>query len=388
MFVAAIEEFLKKESAAGILLVMAAGLAIAVANSPLAALYTGLLSLPISLAVGDFTIHKPLVLWVNDGLMAWFFFLIGLEIKREVVEGELSTADKALLPIAAAIGGMAGPALIYFGLNADNPDVLRGWAIPTATDIAFALGVMALLGKRVPTSLKVFLTALAIIDDLGAIVIIALFYTAELSTTALGVASAAIVSLITLNRMGVRRSDVYVGIGMVLWVAVLKSGVHATLAGVVTALTIPLVRDATGTSPLLQMEHKLHGWVTYFILPVFAFANAGLNLSAAAAATLTTPLAMGIGLGLFLGKQAGVMLAVGLCLILGIAKLPTGASLMQVYGVAVLTGIGFTMSLFIGDLAFADAQTLTTMKIGVLSGSVASAIVGYAVLRLAGRTKP
>jgi NhaA family Na+:H+ antiporter len=388
MLNSAIYDFLKKESAAGLLLVMTAALAIAVANSPLASLYTSLFNLPISMTVGEFEINKPLVLWVNDGLMAWFFFLIGLEIKREVVEGELSSVDKALLPIAAAIGGMAGPALIYFGFNAEDSAAFRGWAIPTATDIAFALGVMALLGKRVPISLKVFLTALAIIDDLGAIVIIAVFYTAELCAVALLVAGAAIAALVTLNRMGVRRSDIYVGIGIVLWVAVLKSGVHATLAGVITALTIPLARDASGASPLIEMEHRLHGWVTYFILPVFAFANAGVNLGAATTATFTSPLALGIGLGLFLGKQAGVMLAVGLCLMFGLAKLPTGASLIQVYGVAILTGIGFTMSLFIGDLAFADPDMLTVMKIGVLSGSLASAIVGYTVLRLVTKTKP
>jgi Na+:H+ antiporter, NhaA family len=388
MLISAIDDFLKKESAAGILLVAAAVLAVAAANSPLAALYTGLLSLPMAFTVGDFAINKPLVLWINDGLMAWFFLLIGLEIKREVIEGELATREKALLPVMAAIGGMAGPALVYVGFNLDSPETLRGWAIPAATDIAFALGVMALLGKRVPVSLKIFLTALAIIDDLGAIVIIALFYTAELSATALGVASVAILALIALNRFGVRRSDVYIGIGMILWIAVLKSGVHATLAGVVIALAIPLKRDANGHSPLTHLEHQLHGWVTYFILPLFAFANAGLNLDGINLDTITSPVTIGISLGLFLGKQIGVMLAVGLCLALGLAKLPTGASLLQVYGVAVLTGIGFTMSLFIGDLAFTDSAVSTWVKLGVLSGSVASAAMGYAVLRWAFVIKP
>lgn len=246
MLISAIEDFIKKESAAGILLVTAALMAIAVANSPLSAIYTSLLNLPIAITIDDFAINKPMVLWINDGLMAWFFLLIGLEIKREVVEGELSSPDKVALPLIAAIGGMAGPALIYVGFNLHNPETLRGWAIPAATDIAFALGVMALLGARVPVSLKIFLTALAIIDDLGAIVTIALFYTAVLSATALGVAGAVILALIALNRFGIRRSDIYIGIGMILWVAVLKSGVHATLAGVVTALAIPLARDTSG----------------------------------------------------------------------------------------------------------------------------------------------
>ncbi len=385
MLISALDDFMKKESAAGALLVMAAALAIAVANSPMADLYTGLLGLPISVTVGDLAINKPMVLWINDGLMAWFFLLIGLEIKREVIEGELSTRQKATLPIAAALGGMIGPALIYIGVNGDDAATMRGWAIPTATDIAFALGVIALLGKRVPASLKVFLTALAIIDDLGAIIIIAIFYTADLSGVALAVAAFAIAILVALNRFGVRRTDIYIGIGIILWVAVLKSGVHATLAGVVTAFAIPLARDATRFSPLEHMEHKLHGWVTYFILPLFAFANAGVSLGAANMTALTSPITQGIGLGLFVGKQIGVMAAVGLCLMLGIAQRPTGANLLQIYGVAILTGIGFTMSLFIGDLAFTDTALITLVKLGVLSGSLASAAVGYLILHYAGR---
>jgi Na+:H+ antiporter, NhaA family len=360
-------------------------LAIAIANSPIAWLYTGFFGTPIAVAVGDLSINKPLSLWVNDGLMAWFFFLIGLEIKREVIEGELSSRQKALLPVVAAIGGMAGPAVVYAWFNWGNADLMRGWAIPAATDIAFALGVLALLGKRVPLSLKVFLTALAIIDDLGAIIIIAIFYTADLSALALTIAALAIVALVTLNRLGVRRTDVYVGIGMILWVAVLKSGVHATLAGVITALTIPLARDGAGFSPSISMEHRLHGWVTYFILPLFAFANAGLSLDGVTGQAWTSPVTLGIAAGLIVGKQVGVMAAIGLCLLLRIATLPSQATVLQVYGVAIITGIGFTMSLFIGDLAFADPALETLVKLGVLSGSVVSAVVGYTVLKLASK---
>lgn len=378
-----IENFLKKESAAGVILVAAAALALIVANSPLAGLYSGTLELPIAVKVGALAIDKPLNLWINDGLMAWFFCLVGLEIKREVLTGELSSREKAMLPLMAAVGGMAGPALVYLLFNAGDETAMRGWAIPAATDIAFALGVIALLGSRVPVSLKIFLTALAIIDDLGAIIIIALFYTAELSATALGVAGLAVAALIGCNLAGVRRSDVYIGIGIILWVAVLKSGVHATLAGVITALAIPLAADGHGHSPLEHMEHELHGWVTYFILPVFAFANAGLDLSALTPEAFSSPVSLGIAAGLFVGKQAGVMLAVGACLALGLAKLPTGAGLMQVYGVAVLTGIGFTMSLFIGDLAFAEPAMSPAVKLGVMAGSLASALLGYLILRTA-----
>jgi NhaA family Na+:H+ antiporter len=380
--ISAIENFLRKESAAGMLLVLAAVLAMAVANSPLAGVYGGVLGTPIAVRVGELAVDKPLGLWINDGLMAWFFFLVGLEIKRELAEGELSSGDKALLPAMAAIGGMAGPALVYLAATAGDAEAARGWAIPAATDIAFALGILALLGNRVPMSLKVFLTALAIIDDLGAIVVIALFYTVELSTLALAVAAVAIAALIGMNLAGVRRADAYVAVGMVLWVAVLKSGVHATLAGVVTAMAIPLARDAMGASPLLHMEERLHGWVVYFILPVFAFANAGLDLAEASRQSLTSPITLGIAAGLFVGKQAGVMLAVGACLALGVARLPSGTTPLQVYGVAVLTGVGFTMSLFIGDLAFPDPAMATTVKLGVISGSLASAVLGYIVLRL------
>jgi NhaA family Na+:H+ antiporter len=384
LLISAIDDFLKKESAAGVLLVLAAALAMTVANSPWADAYTGLLGTPIAVRVGELAIDKPLGLWINDGLMAWFFFLVGLEIKRELAVGELASVDKALLPAAAAVGGMAGPALVYLLVNDGDPAATRGWAIPAATDIAFALGILALLGRRVPVSLKIFLTALAIIDDLGAIVVIALFYTVELSTLALTVAAAAIAALIAMNLLDVRRTDAYVAVGIVLWVAVLKSGVHATLAGVVTAMAIPLARDAAGFSPLLHMEERLHGWVVYVILPVFAFANAGLDLAAASWQALTSPITLGIAAGLFVGKQAGVMLAVGLCLALKIARLPSGATAIQVYGVAVLTGVGFTMSLFIGDLAFPDPALASAVKLGVIAGSLASAALGYGILRLSG----
>ncbi|MDX2222847.1 MAG: Na+/H+ antiporter NhaA [Rhodospirillaceae bacterium] len=377
----AIDDFLKRESGAGTLLVAAAALALAVANSPLGAFYAGLLATPITVAVGDFAIAKPLNLWINDGLMAWFFFLVGLEIKREVLEGELSTPAKAVLPAVAAIGGIAGPAAVYAAFNWGESPAMNGWAIPAATDIAFALGILALLGSRVPVSLKIFLTALAIIDDLGAIVIIALFYTADLSATALTVAAACIVVLVALNLAGVRRVDVFIGVGIILWVAVLKSGVHATLAGVVTALAVPLKPDAAGFSPLTHLEEALHGWVQYFILPVFAFANAGLDFAALTVRDVFSPIALGIALGLLVGKQAGVMLMAGLCFACGVPR-PDGASLAQFYGVAVLTGVGFTMSLFIGDLAFADPALAGQVKAGVLAGSLASAVLGYAILRL------
>jgi NhaA family Na+:H+ antiporter len=380
----AIEDFLKKESAAGLLLVAAAAAALAIANSPLGHGYEALLALPFGVGTGAYRIDGSLHFWINDGLMAWFFLLVGLEIKRELAEGELSTRAKAMLPAAAALGGMAGPALIYLAINAGDDATLRGWAIPAATDIAFALGVLALLGPRVPVSLKVFLTALAIIDDLGAILIIALFYTANLSWPALAAAAAASAVLATLNRAGVRRADVYVAVGIVLWIAVLKSGVHATLAGVITAMAVPAARSG-GVSPLVRLEQRLHGWVTYLILPLFAFANAGLDVAAASGAALRSGVAWGIAAGLFFGKQAGVMATVALCLATGLAQRPRGASLRQIYGVAVLTGIGFTMSLFIGDLAFPDPERAAAVKFGVFTGSLAAAVAGYAILRTAPR---
>jgi len=318
--------------------------------------------------------------WINDGLMAVFFLLVGLEIKREVVGGELSTRAKAALPVIAAIGGMLGPAVVYAAINHGDAVTMRGWAIPTATDIAFALGIMALLGNRVPAVLKIFLTALAVIDDLGAILIIAVFYTADLSITALLAAAACIAVLIAMNRFGVRAITFYLIVGLILWVSVLKSGVHATMAGVITALAIPADAGAQDKSPLLRLEHALHPAVTYFILPLFAFANAGVAVADMTRDAILHPVTLGIVLGLFLGKQIGVLGISYLARTLGWVQLPGTA--MQYYGVAVLTGVGFTMSLFIGGLAFTDAAHMAEVKIGVLAGSVLSGVVGYVLLRL------
>lgn len=379
---ATIEEFLKGESLAGLLLMAAAVLALVVANSPLAATYEAFLHLPISVSVGSLALDKSLVHWVNDGLMAVFFLLVGLEIKREVVGGELSSRASAALPALAALGGMAGPAIVYVALNWGHAETLGGWAIPTATDIAFALGIMSLLGSRVPASLKIFLTALAVIDDLGAIVIIAIFYSGDLSTVALSVAAVCVAVLFVLNRAGVRRIDIYIAVGLVLWVSVLKSGVHATMAGVITALAIPAGEDSEGHSALQHLEHKLHPWVTYFILPLFAFANAGVAMAAVTREALTSTLTLGIAFGLLVGKQAGVLVFTGLARLFGWVQWPEGVTPLQFYGVALLTGVGFTMSLFIGTLAFADPVHIPAIKVGVLAGSLLSGIAGYACLRL------
>jgi NhaA family Na+:H+ antiporter len=377
---------MKLESSAGILLILAAVAALLASNSFLLDHYKGLLQTPVSVQVGGLEIAKPLILWINDGLMAIFFFLIGLEIKREVLQGELSSLDKAALPIVAAIGGMAVPALVYLGINMNSPESLRGWAIPAATDIAFALGILMLLGSRVPVSLKIFLLAIAIIDDLGAILIIAMFYTSNLSLLALGLAALGVVALIGLNRSGVKVTTPYLLIGLFVWVCVLKSGVHATLAGVLTALLIPIQgRTAEEQSPLHKLEHDLHPWVAFGILPIFAFANAGVSLSGIGFEDLLAPLPLGIALGLFFGKQLGVFGATVLAVRTGIAKRPEGTSWAQLYGVACLTGVGFTMSLFIGTLAFESDVLLDQVRIGVLSGSVLSAVTGAAVLWFACR---
>ncbi len=381
-----IQNFMKLESSAGILLILAALAALVASNSFLLDHYKGLLQTPVSVQVGGLEIAKPLILWINDGLMAIFFLLIGLEIKREVLQGELSSLDKAALPIVAAIGGMAVPAMVYLGINMGSPESLRGWAIPAATDIAFALGILMLLGSRVPVSLKIFLLAIAIIDDLGAILIIAMFYTSNLSLLALGLAAVGVVALIGLNRSGVKATTPYLLIGLVIWVCVLKSGVHATLAGVVTALLIPIQgRTAEEQSPLHKLEHDLHPWVAFGILPVFAFGNAGVSLSGIGFADLLAPLPLGIALGLFFGKQLGVFGATLLAVKTGIAKRPKGTSWAQLYGIACLTGVGFTMSLFIGTLAFETDALLDQVRLGVLSGSVLSAVTGAAVLWFACR---
>jgi len=378
--ISSIRDFLKQESAGGILLVVASVFALLFANSPLSGLYANLLNIPVEIRFGAFEIAKPLLLWINDGLMAVFFFLVGLELKREFVEGELSDLQKISLPALGAIGGMVVPSGIYLLLNAGDPQAVSGWAIPAATDIAFALGILALLGDRVPTQLKIFLVSLAIFDDMGAIIIIALFYTSGLSLTALAIAGGCILLLALLNRRGSMRLSLYLIVGLVMWASVLKSGVHATLAGVILAFFIPIREDPkTGRSPLRDMEQDLHGSVAFLILPLFAFANAGVSLQGLSVSALTAPVPLGIAAGLFIGKQLGVF---GLCWLgikLGIAKLPQQVNWSQLYGVAILCGVGFTMSLFIGSLAFEDADSpyLYQDRLGIISGSLLSATFGY-----------
>lgn len=380
-----IREFLRMEAAGGLVLVAAAVVALIWANAPGAEYYTAFLDAHVTVAVqGVVEIDKPLLLWINDGLMAVFFLLVGLEIKREVLGGELSSWKKAALPGIGAIGGMALPALIYVMINLGHPEKLSGWAIPAATDIAFALGVLALLGQRVPASLKVFLLALAVMDDLGAIVIIALFYTANLSVMALLGALGALAVLIALNLAGVKKLAPYILTGIVLWVLVLKSGVHATLAGVAIGFAIPMHgRNPIDESPLRVLEHALHPWVAFGILPLFAFANAGVSLAGLGWEALTHSVTLGIAAGLFIGKQAGVMALCWLAVKRGIGALPEGASWLQFYGTTVITGIGFTMSLFIGTLAFPDVGYDAPVRLGVLGGSLLSAVVGFMVLRFA-----
>ncbi|MCI5047472.1 MAG: Na+/H+ antiporter NhaA [Aquisalinus sp.] len=380
-------DFLKLEASAGLILMFAAFLALLANNSFLSGLYDQLLTTPVAVQIGALVIDKPLLLWINDGLMAIFFFLVGLEIKREIMQGELSTFDKAALPIFAAIGGMAVPALFYAWFNWGNPDTISGWAIPAATDIAFALGILALLGSRVPVVLKVFLLAVAIIDDLGAIAIIALFYTSDLSINALIIAAIGFVALFALNRLGVKKITPYAIIGLIIWVSVLKSGVHATLAGVMVALMIPLHGKEGAQSPLHKLEHDLHPWVAFMVLPIFAFANAGVSFAGLSLDAFLAPVTIGVALGLFFGKQIGVMALSFLAVSLRLAKLPAGVGWKELYGVACLTGVGFTMSLFIGTLAFSDAETLNQVRMGVLTGSIASGIVGFFVLKMSLKQK-
>ena len=356
--------------------------ALIVANSALGPAYEAVLGTYLRISIGDTGLAKPLILWINDGLMAVFFFLIGLELKRELVDGKLKNLRDVLLPGVAALGGIALPALIYAGINWNAADTLRGWAIPAATDIAFALGVLALVGSRAPASLKIFLLTLAILDDLGAILIIALFYTADLHAEYLAYALAPLAAMFWLNRRGVHRIAPILLLGVILWVLVLKSGVHATVAGVLTALFIPF-KDKFGKSPLLSLEHALSPYVLYMIVPIFAFANAGIVFSGMSPADLTQPLPMGAALGLFVGKQAGVLGAVYLMVRLGLARLPAEAGWSHIYGIALLAGIGFTMSLFIGTLSFEDPVLINQMRLGVMLGSVLSAVLGYAVLRTA-----
>ena len=384
----AIREFLRMEAAGGIVLAAAALAGLILANSSWSGAYTGFLDLPLSIEIGAFKISKPLLLGINDGLMAVFFLIVGLEIKREILDGELSSLERASLPAIAAIGGMIVPAVLYLVFNWSDPTATKGWAIPAATDIAFALAVLALVGRRAPASLRIFLLALAILDDLGAIIIIAVFYTTHLSPLALTLAGAGVVALVALNWAGVTRLAPYVLIGLFLWVCVLKSGVHATLAGVALGLAIPLRgSDEHGRSPLRQMEHALHPWVAYAILPLFAFANAGVSLAGLSPTILVEPIPLGIAVGLFLGKQIGVMGASWGAVRLGLGRLPHDATWLQFYGMAMLTGIGFTMSLFIGGLAFDDAGYSAAVRIGVLTGSLLSGIAGFLVLYLLGTAR-
>ncbi len=378
-----IRRFIQSESAGGVVLGIAALAALLISNSPLAPAYQAFVGVRGELRIGGdwLVLSKPLLLWVNDLWMAVFFFLVGLEIKRELQGGELASLKQAMLPAGAALGGMVVPALIYGAINRGDAVALRGWAIPTATDIAFALGILMLLGSRVPASLKVFLTAVAIIDDLGAIVVIALFYTADLSATMLVAAGLGGVVLFGLNRARVTSIGPYVIVGLVIWVCVLQSGVHATLAGVLTALAVPL-RSADGGSPLETAEHALHPWVAFGVLPMFAFANAGVSLAGVSWQTLAGPVPLGIMLGLVVGKAIGVFGASWLLMRLAGASLPAGASLRQFFAVCVLCGIGFTMSLFIGGLGFEGQEAIyeTQLKIGVLGGSLIAALLGVALL--------
>jgi len=371
----------KGEAGVGIILILSTITALFLANSPLSDFYSIFLDTPIKIQFANLEIAKPLILWVNDGLMAIFFFLIGLEVKREVLEGALSSISKVTLPAIAAIGGIIVPAILYIIINFNNPIAISGWAIPTATDIAFALGVLALLGSRIPVSLKIFLMALAIIDDLGAIIIIALFYTNDLSVISLSVASIAIVGLFLLNYFNVSRKSFYILLGILLWVSVLKSGVHATLAGVVLAIFIPL-KQINKKSLLKEFEEELHGFVSYFVLPLFAFVNAGIDLRGLEIDKLFTGAPLGIMLGLFFGKQIGVFGFSYIAIKLKVAKLPDGVTLKKFYGVSVLTGIGFTMSLFVDSLAFGDASLFNYAdKLAILLGSLFSGVVGYFILR-------
>ena len=380
------QAFINPQSMAGLALALAAVLALLVSNSGWGDAYRAFLLWPIDLRLGSdwLLLSKPLLHWVNDLWMAVFFFLVGLEIKREILQGDLASPRQAMLPMGAALGGMALPALIYAAVNAGDPVTLRGWAIPAATDIAFALGILALLGSRVPVSLKVFLTAVAIIDDLGAILIIAFFYTSELSMTALAAAGGGVLALLLLNRARVMAISPYVALGLLVWFFVYKSGIHATLAGVVTALAIPMAGPSGGSvgSPLLRAEHALQPWVAFCILPVFAFVNAGVSLQGFVLADLLGPVPLGIAAGLLLGKTLGVMGAVWLMVRFAGARLPSGASWRQMLGVCVLCGVGFTMSLFIGSLAFAGSSGdyLTQVKLGVLCGSLLSGSLGALIL--------
>ncbi|WP_086277678.1 Na+/H+ antiporter NhaA [Campylobacter devanensis] len=377
-----IKTFVKHESFGGVLLIIATILALVFQNGILSHFYQEILRSEFSVGFREFTLAKPLILWVNDGLMAVFFFVVGLELKREIVEGELSNPRQIALPIIGALGGVICPALIFWGFNYSDEFAIRGWAIPTATDIAFALGVLMLLGNRVPSSLKIFLLTLAIIDDLCAIVIIALFYTTELSTTSLGISFICLIILFILNRLKVNKKSIFLLFTLILWFSVLKSGVHATIAGVLAAFFIPM-RDSAGTSMLKDLEKDLHGVTSYFILPIFAFVNAGVSLAGVDPKQLINSVGMGIFFGLFFGKQFGVFLFSFIFIKLGFAKLPEGSNWLQFYGVCILTGIGFTMSLFVGALAYNDSPVFYHAdKLAILLASFVAGVVGYIYLFL------
>lgn len=379
----ALRDFLKLEATSGVILVAAATAAMIVANSPLSTLYASLIGLPVEVRVGAFEIAKPLLLWINDGLMAVFFFLIGLELKREFLQGELSDLNRIALPALGAVGGMVVPASIYVTVNQGDDVALQGWAIPAATDIAFALAILALLGSRVPVSLRIFLVSIAIFDDVGAIVIIALFYTSKLSLAALAAAGTCLLPLLILNRRGVLERAPYLLIGAVMWAALLKSGVHATLAGIVLAFFIPIRDSARECSPLHELEHDLHTAVAFGILPIFAFANAGISLGGVSLEYLLHPVPFGILAGLFFGKQVGVFLFCWLGVRIGLARLPADLSWQHLYGAGLLCGVGFTMSLFIGSLAFENTgvDLLFDERLGIIVGSLLSGACGYLVLR-------
>ena len=378
-------DFLKLESASGMVLIAATVVALVMANIPTALrAYDWFLGLHLTITIGGLGVDKPLLLWINDALMVFFFMLVGLELKREVVEGQLSRADQVVLPVLAAFGGLVLPAAIFWWINGDFVQQKNGWAIPTATDIAFALAMLGLLGSRVPLSLKIFLTTIAIVDDLAAIIIIAIFYTIDLSVISLSLAALGIIGLVTLNRMKVTRLAPYMLVGLFIWLCVLKSGVHATLAGVVVAAFIPL-RAEDDSSPARHLEHTLHPWVAFAVLPIFAFANAGVSFQGMSLEKITHGVPLGIILGLFVGKQVGVFGMVALARLFRLAELPEGTTWGQVYGVALLCGVGFTMSLFIGTLAFehGNFDMLEGVKMGVLAGSVLSAAAGLLLLHLA-----
>ena len=378
----ALRDFLKQESAGGIVLIASAVLAPRTANSPLAPAYFGTLETKLNLSYGAFAINKPLLLWINDGLMAVFFFLIGLEVKREIISGQLSSWDKASLPLVAAIGGMAVPALVFVSFNYAEPANINGWAIPAATDIAFALGILSLLGPRVPVAMKALLLAIAVIDDIGAITVIALFYSGEIKTDMLIGAAVVYAALFAVNRMRLASGMPYVILTVIMWVFVLKSGVHATLAGVAAGMMIP-TQTREGTNLLYEMEHSLHKWVAFMVIPIFGFANAGVSLIGVSPAMILEPLPLGIALGLLIGKQIGIVGMAWIGVKAGFASLPDGVGWRKIHGLSLLAAIGFTMSLFIGGLAFDDPSQVDAVKIGVLGGSLIAALTGFFALKSA-----